>query len=141
LLAVLAAAVVVFAALVVTGWREHWPPAVFGPANSSARTTSASAAVIHGVPADAARVVTNLASRDPAVVRGSLAAGYSAQVNVAALAPAGTRIRVQPGTWQQRGDAASLRASVTVPGRAPVSEVVYLVREEGQWRIVFTDAP
>ena len=84
--------------------------------------------------------VANLASRNPAKVRNSLVTAYSAQVNAATVAPAGTRIRVQPGTWQQRGTYASLQALVTVPGQAPVTEVVYLVREEGQWRVLFTDA-
>jgi hypothetical protein len=128
ILAAVAAAVVVLAALAVTGWREHWPAALFGRASSQA-------------PADATRAVANLVSRSPATVRDSLAAVYSAQVNSGVLAPAGTRIRVQPGTWQQHSTDASLRALVTVPGRAPVTEVVYLVREEGRWRVLFTDAP
>jgi hypothetical protein len=136
-LAVTGAAVVALAALAAIGWREHWPPALFGPANAQARTTG----VVHGVPVAAVRVVANLVSRNPATVRGSLAAIYSAQVNTAVLAPAGTRIRVQPSTWLQRGSDASLRALVTVPGRATVAEVVYLMQEEGRWRVLFTDVP
>lgn len=128
MLAAVTAAVVVLAALAAAGWREHWPPALFGRANSPA-------------PADAVRVVANLVSRSPAAVRDSLAAVYAAQVNSSVLAPAGTRIAVQPGTWQQHGTDASLRAVVTLPGRAPVTEVIYLVREEGQWRVLFTGAP
>lgn len=93
------------------------------------------------VPAAAARVATNVVSRDPATVRNSLAFIYSTQVNAAALAPTGTQMRVQPGTWQQNGDEARLRAVVTVPHRKPVTEVIYLVREEGQWRVLFIDAP
>jgi hypothetical protein len=128
MVAAVASAVVVLAALAVTGWREHWPSALFGRASSQA-------------PADAMRAVANLVSRNPAAVRNSLATVYSAQVSSNVLAPAGTRIRVQPGTWQQHSADASLRALVTVPGRAPVTEVVYLVREEGRWRVLFTDAP
>jgi hypothetical protein len=93
------------------------------------------------VPAEAVTVVENLASRDPATVRDSLALSYSTQVNTAVLAPAGTQIRVQSGTWQQHGDEARLRAVVTVPGQTPVTEVVYLVREVGRWRVLFTDVP
>jgi len=74
-------------------------------------------------------------------VRDSLALSYSTQVNTAVLAPAGTQIRVQPGTWQQQGDEARLRAAVTVPGQRPVTEVVYLIREDGRWRVLFTDVP
>jgi hypothetical protein len=125
---VVAAAVVVLAALGAAGWREHWPLALFGHANSPA-------------PADAVRAVANLVSRSPATVRDSLAAVYSAQVNSSVLAPAGTQIAVQPGTWQQHGADASLRAVVTLPGRTPETEVVYLVREEGLWRVQFTSAP
>src|SRR5580704_4618710 len=66
-LAVTGAAVVALAALAAIGWREHWPPALFGPANAQARTTG----VVHGVPAAAVRVVANLVSRNPATVRGS----------------------------------------------------------------------
>jgi len=137
MLAALAAVVVVLGGLAATGWREHWPPALFGPASSHART----AAVAHGAPAVAIRAVANLVSRSPATVRDSLAAIYSTQVNAAALAPAGTKIRVLPGTWQQHGTDGSLLALVTVPGRAPVTEVVYLVQEEGRWRVLFTGAP
>lgn len=133
-----AAGVVVLAGLAVGGWRAHWPAAVFGAANSKA---PAAVAVARGVPAGAVHVVTDLSSRDLATVRGALAASYAGRVSAASLAPAGTRIQVQPGTWRQRGPAASVRAAVTVPGRAPVTEVVYLVREEGQWRILFTGAP
>jgi hypothetical protein len=132
-----AAAVVVLAALAVAGWRAHWPPALFGPAKSQAQTAAATT----GAPADAMSVVANLASQNPVKVRNSLVAAYSTQVNAATMAPAGTRIRAQPGTWQQRGIHASLHALVTVPGQRPVTEMVYLIREEGRWRVLFTDAP
>jgi hypothetical protein len=29
---------------------------------------------------------------------------------------------------------------VTLPGRAPLAETVYFVREEGRWRVLFADA-
>jgi hypothetical protein len=85
--------------------------------------------------------VVSLGSRNPVKVRKSLAAVYSAQVNTATVAPAGTQVRVQPGTWQQRGAYARLRALVTVPGQEPATEVIYLVREEGRWRVLLTGAP
>src|SRR5450432_2959418 len=88
MLAALAVATLVLGGLAVAGWREHWPPALVGPANSHART----AAVVHGAPVEAITAVAKLVSRSPATVRDSLAAIYSAQVNAAALAPAGTRI-------------------------------------------------
>jgi hypothetical protein len=131
--------VILLAVLVVTGWIEHWPPAVFGPSNPAAQAASKS--VTRDAPVSAVKVVVNLASRDTAIVRNSLAVSYSMQVSTAVLAPAGTRIRVLPGTWQQYGADASLRAVVSVPGRAPVTELIYLVREEGRWRVLFTDAP
>jgi hypothetical protein len=130
-------AVVVLSGLAAAGWRAHWPQALFGPTKSQAQTAAASA----GMPADAMSAVANLASRNPVKVRNSLAATYSTQVNAATVAPVGTRIRLQPGTWQQRGTYASLRALVTVPGQVPVTEVIYLVREVGRWRVLFTDAP
>lgn len=128
-------------ALTVTGWRMHWPPGVFGAENSASQNTNASSATVHRAPADAMKAVYNLASRNPATLRRALAADYSAQVNSAALAPIGTRIRVQPGSWRQHATAASVQVLVTVPGRTPVTEVVYLVREEGRWRVLFTSAP
>lgn len=93
------------------------------------------------VPAAAAKVVVNVVARDPATVRAALVRAYSAQVSAAALAPAGTEIRVVRGTWQRIGNEARLRAVITMPGRAPVSEMVYLVRQEGQWRVLLTDVP
>jgi hypothetical protein len=83
----------------------------------------------------------SLVSRNPAAVRTALASASTGQNNLAVLAPAGTRIRVQPGTWQEHGDMARLRAVVTMPHKAPVTEVVYLIREGGQWRVLFTGAP
>jgi hypothetical protein len=79
----------------------------------------------------------DLASRDPATVQSVLAAGYD--VSKSDLAPAGTSIRIEPGTWRQQGDDAAVLAVVTVPGHKPVTETVYLVRQEGQWRVLFTD--
>jgi len=128
------ATVIIVAALAVAGWREGWPPAVFGSGSSST-------AAVHGVPTAAVSAVANLVSRDLASVRDALAIGYSGQISAADLAPAGTHIQVQPNTWEQHDGDARLRAMVTVPGRAPVTEVIYLVREGGRWRILFTDAP
>lgn len=116
--------------------------AALGCAACSGSSHSPPRSVASGpVPADAVRVVTNVVSRDPVILRDSLARSFSGQVNRVVLAPAGTQIRVLPGTWQRRGSEARLRAVVTIPGRAPVTEVVYLVREEGKWRVLFTDAP
>lgn len=126
---------VLVAALVATGWKEHWPSAVFGAANSSAQ------AAIYRAPVGALEVVANLVSRNPATVRESLASVYAAQAGAAALAPAGTRIRVQSGSWRQQGADGSLRAWVTIPGGRPAATTVYLVREEGRWRVLFTGAP
>jgi hypothetical protein len=130
--------VVVLAGLVGAGRLERWPAAVFGQTGPATGTESGSGVL---VPADAARVVTNLMSRDTATVRESLATSYSAQVSPASLAPPGTMIRVQRGSWEQRGGNARLRAVVTMRGRAPVTEIVYLVREGGRWRVLFTGAP
>jgi hypothetical protein len=130
--------VIVLAGLSGAGWLERWPAAVFG---QKGPTTGPEFGPGVPVPADAARVVTNLTSRNAATVRESLATGYSAQVSPASLAPPGTVIRVQRGSWEQKGGDARLRAVVTMRGRAPVAEVVYLVREGGRWRVLFTGAP
>lgn len=115
--------------LVGAAWLTHWPPGLF--AGSSGGSGAA------GAPSAAGRAVMDLASRDPATVRSALAAGYD--VSKSDLAPAGTSIRMEPGTWRQQGDDAAVLAVVTVPGRKPVTETVYLVRQEGQWRVLFTD--
>lgn len=81
--------------------------------------------------------VTNLTSRNPAALRGALAAGYP--VSPGDAAPAGTTIRVQPGTWKQRGGYATVRAVVTLPGHAPLTETIYFAWEEGRWRVLFAD--
>jgi hypothetical protein len=67
----------------------------------------------------------------------ALAIGYP--VNAGDIAPAGTTIRVQPGTWRQDGDYAIVQAVVTLPGHAPAAETVYFMREEGRWRVMFAD--
>jgi hypothetical protein len=120
------AAVAVLGALAVAGWLAHWPSGVFG---GSARSASA--------PADAVTAVTDLTSRDPATLRAVLATGYP--VNARDLAPAGTVIRVQPGTWQQQGDHATVQAAVTLPGRAPQAETIYFARKGGRWLVLFAD--
>src|SRR5450631_4193880 len=135
-----AAIVVLAAALAVTGWREQWPRALFGAARSQASGSQGSrpAAPSGDAPVGAASAAAALASRDPAALRSALAQGYAVQVTAAALAPAGTRIRPELHTWVQRGDQASLRAVVMIPGRPPVTEVVYLTREGERWRVLFT---
>ena len=131
----------------VAGWLTHWPSGVFG---GSARSVSVGGATASSVasastgptsasaPADALAAVNGLTSRNPAVLSAALAAGYP--VSAGDVAPAGTTIRVQPGTWQQRGNYATVRAVVTLPGRAPLSETVYFVRGEGRWRVLFADS-
>jgi hypothetical protein len=88
-------------------------------------------------PPQAVRAATALASRNLASVRQSLAAGYT--ITDSDLAPAGTSIRLLPGTWKQQENDAAVGAVVTVPGHAPVTEVIYLVYQEGLWRVLFTD--
>jgi hypothetical protein len=70
-------------------------------------------------------------------LRAALVAGYPVQAGD--VAPAGTTIRVQPGTWRQQGDNAIMQAAVTLPGHAPLTETVYLLREEGRWLVLFAD--
>lgn len=135
LLTACAAGVLVLAALGVAGWMEHWPATLFGGGSGAGSVNDPASA--SRAPEGAAIAVANLASRDLATVRQSVATGY--QISAAALAPAGTRVLVQAGTWRQRGENASLRARVMMPGQAPVSELVYLVQQEGRWRVLFTD--
>jgi hypothetical protein len=118
--------VAVLGALTVAGWLAHWPSGVFG---GSARSASA--------PAEAVTTVTDLTSRNPATLRAALAAGYP--VNAADLAPAGTSIQVQPGTWQQQGDYATVQAVVTLPGRAPLGETIYFLSRGERWLVLFAD--
>ncbi|MGH3298486.1 MAG: hypothetical protein ACRDP7_42525 [Trebonia sp.] len=143
-MAVFVSAVAVLGALVVGGWLAHWPSGVFG---GSARGVSAAGATASSAPsastgsagasapADAVAAVTGLTSRNPAALSAALAAGYP--VGAGDVAPAGTTIRVQPGTWEQLGDYATVRAAETLPGRAPLAETVYFVREGGRWRVLF----
>jgi hypothetical protein len=105
---------------------SHNPPKTAGPNN---------------VPPSAAKVVSNVLSRDLAAVRNSLVPQLASRVNVNMLALAGTRVVVQSGSWRQYGDEASLSAVVTVPRHPAVTEVFYLVRGEGRWLVLFTDAP
>jgi hypothetical protein len=120
--AALLSAVGVAGALVLAGWLAHWP----------VRTGSA------GTPPPAAvTAVTGLTSRNSAALSAALAAGYP--VSAGDVAPAGTTIRVQPGTWEQKGDYATVRAVVTLPGRAPLAETIYFAQEEGRWRVLFAD--
>jgi hypothetical protein len=122
---------VAVAVLAGATWLIRWPPGLF------AGSSGGSGAAAAGVPSGAGRAVMDLASRDPATVRSALAAGYD--VSKSDLAPAGTSIRMEPGTWRQQGDDAAVLAVVTAPGRKPVTETIYLVRQEGQWRVLFTD--
>lgn len=124
-LAAFISAVAVLGALAVVGWLAHWPSGVFGGSGSVS------------APAGAVTAVTGLASRDPAALRAALAVGFP--VSAGDVAPAGTSIRVQSGTWQQRGEYATVRAVVTLPGRAPLAETVYFVLEGGRWRVLFAD--
>jgi len=126
LLAALILAVAVLGALAAAGWLAHWPSDVFGSPPHDVST-----------PADAATAVTDLTSRNPATVRAALAADYP--VNAGNVAPAGTSIRVQPGTWRQHGDYATVHAVVTLPGRTPLAETVYFIREERRWHVLFAD--
>lgn len=126
LLAAFISAVAVLGALALVGWLAHWPPGVFG---TSARAASA--------PAGAVTAVADLTSRNPAAVRAALAAGFP--LRAGDVAPAGTSIRMQPGTWQQRGEYATVQAEVTMPGRAPQAETIYFAREGGRWRVLFAD--
>jgi hypothetical protein len=127
LLAAFIAAVAVLGALAVAGWVAHWPSGVFG---GSTRGASA--------PADAVTAVTGLTARNTAALRAALAADYP--VNAGDLAPAGTSIRVQPGTWQQQGGYATVQAVATLPGRAPLAETIYFARKGGRWLVLFADA-
>ena len=151
LLAAFISAVAVLGALALCGWLAHWPAGLFGGSARGVSSTRAAApseasASAHpastgptdtSVPAGAVAAVTDLTSRNPATLSAALAAGYP--VSADDVAPVGTIIRVQPGTWQQRGDYATVRAVVTLPGRAPLPETIYFIREEGRWRVLFAD--
>jgi hypothetical protein len=137
LLAAFISAVAVLGALVLAGWLAHWPSGVFAgsPASGAAVADTASAGA--SAPAGAVAAVTGLTSRNPATLRAALAAGYS--VGSGDVAPAGTTIRLQQGTWRQQGDYATVRAVATLRGRSPLAETVYFAREEGRWRVLFAD--
>ena len=156
LLAAFISTVAVLGALLLCGWLAHWPAGLFGgsargvstaraaassDAPASANRASASPASTRpadtGMPAGAVAAVTGLTSRNPATLSAALAGGYP--VSADDVAPVGTTIRVQPGTWQQRGDYATVRAVVMLPGRAPLSETIYFIREEGRLRVLFAD--
>ncbi|MEU5048197.1 hypothetical protein [Streptomyces sp. NPDC021096] len=92
-------------------------------------------------PDDATKALQNMVSRDPVTVRNSLSRRLADKASPSSLvAPAGARLDVQADSWKQKGDDAQLRAVVTMPQQDPVTTVFYLVREEGQWRVLFGEA-
>ena len=91
-------------------------------------------------PAAAAQVVKDVMSSNPDTVRNALVPELASLVTDRTTAPAGTRVAVQPRTWRQRSDIATVRVVITVPRRAAVTQVFYLEWEEGQWRVLFADA-
>ncbi len=113
------------------------PTAPPGSASTPAQGSPAGGAA--SVPPDAAKAVSDVVSQDPAAVRSALAGSLAQLTPDGALAPNGTRIDVQPGSWQQTGDFATLTAVVTVPQQAPVTVLFHLVKEEGRWRVLMTE--
>jgi hypothetical protein len=92
-----------------------------------------------GPAAQGARAAEGLVSRDVAVVRASVTGLLASSISVAALAPPQTSLRVEPGSWKESGDDAILAATVTSSGQPPTRIWVHLTREDGQWRVLFTE--
>jgi hypothetical protein len=105
----------------------------------SAGSVPGSSAPAATAPADAVSAVGALGSPDRAVVRRAMTRALAGQLDLSRLAPPGTAFAVPRDTWQQVGDYARMSVVVTVPGQPPVDRLFYLVREEGRWRIAFSE--
>jgi hypothetical protein len=104
----------------------------------AAEKATASAAT--DAPAEAVAAVTNLVSDDLSDVRAGVSQLIAAKITSPnTLAPAGSKLQVDQRSWQQAGDNASLEATLTSPGRAPVRQRIYLIREAGHWRVLFSE--
>lgn len=91
-------------------------------------------------PTEAVAAVSNLVSGDLAKVRAGVSHFIAAKItSPTMLAPAGSTLQVDQRTWQRQGDNASLEAILTSPGQAPVRERIYLIREAGHWRVLFSE--
>jgi hypothetical protein len=55
-------------------------------------------------------------------------------------APAATVIDVEPNSWRQDGDRGLVTGVVRVVGQPPAKRHFYLLRQGGQWRVLFTDS-
>ncbi|QRP42785.1 hypothetical protein [Amycolatopsis sp. FDAARGOS 1241] len=90
-------------------------------------------------PPQAVQAAQGLVSHDVTAVRASVTDLLATSLTPDDLAPAGTVLTVDKGTWKEDGNDASLQATVALPQQAPARVVVYLTRENGQWRVLSTD--
>jgi hypothetical protein len=92
------------------------------------------------VPTEAVTATANLVSGDLRTVRAGVSRLIASRItSPAMLAPTGSTLQVDRHSWHQRGDDASLEATLSSPGRAPVRERLYLIREAGHWRVLFSE--
>jgi hypothetical protein len=104
----------------------------------NSQATRANSAV--QAPAEAVTAATNLVARDLATVRSGMSRLMAARItSPTALTPAGSTLTVDRQSWRERGDNARLEIILESPGRRPVRHRLYLVREAGHWRILFSE--
>jgi hypothetical protein len=121
--------VVAGTALLLNGMLRTPPAAAAPPAPRATPGTA---------PDDAVKTVEAFASSDVTTFRASLSSVTLAAAPDAVPPPPGTTVTIDRGSWRQRGDDAVVRVTGLDSDGKDVPTDVYLVREAGRWRVLFT---
>jgi hypothetical protein len=126
---VVAAAVLV---AILAGSIVLWIAARNGPA-----PTGEPDVVLGGpVPAQAAQAARDVVSGDDGRMRAALSpALHEVLPGPDAIAPAGSTVELDAGSWYQQGTHAAATGTLTTPGRAPHRVAVGFVSVDDRWRV------
>lgn len=102
-------------------------------------STNGSAPGRTDVPVQAAQAARGVVSQNLDVVRRSVASLYASHISAASLARPTVALKVTPGSWSQSGNHAMLEATVTRRGYPSRQVRIFLVREQGRWRVLDTE--